>query len=530
MIDSAESSALPPPLPESPAEGDRGFMHSAVILAVGNIASRALGLARDSLLTNLFGAPLVSAYETAALIPNQLHELIVGGMVNSSLVPIFSEYAEPGKKEELWRIVSSFLSVALGVLLVLVLLVEWFAKPVAAFAGARQFDDPALTLVTLQLLRLAMPAVLTLSTASVLTGVLYARKRFTIPAFLPAVFNGAIVAVALLRPQHISSAVYGLLFGSILQIACQWPAVRDARLRWRLDWRNPVIRRIVRLYLPIVGGLVINTVVITFSYNLATSTGDANVTYMRRATTLIQFPVGLVVTALSVAILPTLSRQAMSQIPAFKATLDSGLRLALALILPATAGLLALALPIVDLLFGHGAFTPADTAMTALVLQVYLIGLPFVAVDQMLVFASYARQDTLRPALVGVVSMGVYTLVAVTLRQPLGLLSLMAADAVKHVVHTSLMWVVLQRQVGSLGGRGVWLTALKATLAAGGMGAVVYWLATQVVPRLPITGLGLELARVVLPGAAGILLYLAAATVLRLPEIREMLRRRPGAA
>lgn len=522
MLDSAESPPVSPPASEHAADGDRGFMRSAVILAVGNIISRVLGLARDSLLTSLFGAPLVSAYETAALIPNQLHELIVGGMVNSSLVPIFSEYADPEQRDELWRIVSAFLSVALTVLLLVVLLVEWWVEPVAAFAGAREFHDPALTQVTLQLLRLATPAVLTLSAGSVLTGVLYARKRFTIPAFLPAVFNGAIVVVALARPQNISSAVYGLLLGSVLQIVCQWPAARDARLRWRWDWRHPVIRRIVRLYLPIVGGLVVNTIVITFSYNLATGVGDASVTYMRRATTLIQFPVGLVVSALSVAILPTLSRQASGPAPIFKATLSNGVRLALALILPATAGLLALALPIVDLLFGHGAFTPADTAMTARVLQVYLVGLPFIAVDQMLVFASYARQDTLRPALVGVLSLGVYTVTALSLRQPLGLLCLMVADAVKHIVHTSLMWASLRRQVGGLGGSGVWLTAAKAGLAAGLMGAVVYWLAMQIVPHWPVSGLMSELLRVVVPGAAGLLTFTAAATLLRVPELRAL--------
>ena len=103
---------------------------------------------------------------------------------------------------------------------------------------------------------------------------------------------------------------------------------------------------------------------------------------------------------------------------AFKQTLADGLRLVITLILPATAGLFALAVPIVALLFEHGEFTAADTATTALVLRVYLIGLPFAAVDQMLVFASYARKDTWRPALVGVISIVIYSITAVLLLRP----------------------------------------------------------------------------------------------------------------
>ncbi len=513
--------------PETSAQGETpGVMRSAAVLALGNITSRVLGLARDSILTSLFGAPLVSAYETAALIPNQLYELIIGGMVNSALVPVFSEYADGDRRQELWEIVSAFLSTAVAVLTLLTLLVVGLARPAAAFAGAQRFTDPVLRETTVALLRLAAPAILTLSVASVLTGVLYARKQFTIPAFLPALFNGAVAAMAWLRPEHISSAVYGLLLGSLLQIVAQLPALRDARLRWQPDWRHPVIRRIVRLYLPIVSGLVLNTLVITFSYNLATSTGDASVTYMRRATTLIQFPVGLVVSALSLAILPTLSRQALREPQAFPGTLAGGVRLALVLICPAAVGLYVLAGPIVDLLFGHGAFTPTDVATTARVLQLYLVGLPFVAVDQMLVFASYARHDTLRPALVGVGSMLVYTAVAVGLLRPFGLLALMLADAVKHMVHTSLMAWLLRRELGGLGGYAVWLTALKAALAAGLMGLGVYAVAQLGVAHLPLPGVVGELALVSLPGLAGVALYLALAYAFRLHELWGW--RRPG--
>ena len=188
-------------------------------------------------------------------------------------------------------------------------------------------------------MRLATPAIFFLSISSILTGVLYALKRFTLPALTASVFNAAIVVVALARPEHIDSLVWGLLLGSVMQIVIQLPGLRDAQLRWRLEWQNPVIHRILRLYAPIVVGLVITQVGLAVSINLATRTGDASLTYMRYATTLYQFPLGLVVTALSIATLPTLSQQASGRLADFKQTLAEGIRLVVVLILPATAGL-----------------------------------------------------------------------------------------------------------------------------------------------------------------------------------------------
>jgi putative peptidoglycan lipid II flippase len=535
--------------PHKTLSENKGVIRAATVLSMGNIVSRVMGLARDAVLVGVFGAPLVSAYETATLIPNQLYELIVGGMVNSSLVPVFSEYALPERRKELWAIVSAFLSVMVVVLIVLVLLVELFAVQIAGLAGANNFDDPRLTIITVDLLRIAAPAILTLGLASIITGVLYARKQFTVPAFLPALFNGAIVLVVLIRPNSITSAVYGLLIGSTLQIVVQLPAIRDAKLRWDFNWRHPVIRRIIKLYIPIVAGLVISAVVITISINLANRTGDSSVTYMRRATTLMQFPLGLVVTALSIAILPTLSQQASAASPEFKSTLAGGIRLVLALIMPATLGLFALAQPIVDLLFGHGAFTAGDVDMTALVLRVYLIGLPFAAVDQMLVFAFYAGKDTWRPAVVGVISLIFYMIVAVgalwvlsgnlfhaqmvelanwlgvSSTQQLGLLSLMIADAVKHMSHMLMMVWLQRRTMGGLDGYGILKSLGKATVAATASALAAFGVGYGVAQLLPVDGFGGEVLVVGLAGAAGVAVYAAFVYALDLREIRVLLQR-----
>lgn len=528
--------------PATPLSSNRRVVRAAVIIALGNIIQRLLGMGREVVKANLFGASgLLSAYNVAALVPMTLYQLIVGGeMVTSSLVPVFSDYASArgtaeevaNRRTDLWQVVSTVLSLATVLLLLVVLLVELFAPQVAWLVGAHNFDDPALYAITVDLMRLAMPAVLFLSLSSIITAVLYALQRFTLPAFTVAAFNGTIIIIALLRPTEIDSLVWGLLVGSMLMVLLQLPALRDARLRWNFNWRHPAVRRIVRLYLPIVGVLIVNQAVIWISYRLAIQTGDASITYMQYATTLYQLPLGLVVMGLSIATLPMLAQQAQDDPRGFKQTLSQGLRLVLTLILPATFGLFALAEPIVALLFEHGQFLPQDTIITAQVLRVYLLGLTFAAVDQMLIYASYARKDTWRPALVGVVSLGFYLLVALFLLEPLGLLSLMAADASKHFLHTLLMMGVMYFHIGSMRGLGIGRVLWKSLLAAVATGAsafLVYegllglWIGSASATLMA------RLALVIIPASVGVGVFVFFAWVLKMEEAKSLprlLRRR----
>ncbi len=532
MIEPAEFSEAPPADPFAGTESETGIIRAAAILAAGNVAQRLLGMAREIVKANLFGATgLLSAFEIAVYVPTNLFELMIGGMINSALVPVFSDYAKPERRAELWAVLSTVLSVATVIMSALVGVVVLLAPQIAGLLGAQNFQDPQLAAVSVSLMRLSAPAILFLSIASIISGALYALKRFTLPAFTAAIFNASIVVAMLLWPAHIQSLVYGLLIGAGLQIVIQLPAMRDARFQWRLDWREPVIRRILKLYAPIVVGLLITQIGLGITINLATRTGDASLTFMRYATTLYQFPLGLVVTALSIATLPTLSQQANGHLSEFKATLAGGIRLVGVLIFPASAGLFVLALPIITLLFNHGEFTAGDAQTTATVLRFYLLGLPFAAIDQMLVFASYARKDTLRPAMVGVFSIFVYVVVAGLLLETYGLLSLMIADAVKHCVHTTLMIWILRRHAVALSGYGILRTmgkSILAALATGGAAlAVLSLLGTTVIPSwLPDRWLD-----VLLPGLAGVLAFTGMVYLLDISDakyIRQRLRRPSG--
>ncbi|HHH42283.1 MAG TPA: murein biosynthesis integral membrane protein MurJ, partial [Chloroflexi bacterium] len=497
---------------------------AAGVIALGNVASRALGLLREMVKSGLFGAgPHVDALNAAFRVPNTLYDLLIGGMINSALIPVFSDYAAPEQREELWRLLSLLLSLGLVVLCGLVLAGELLAPQLVwLIAGGMA---PTTQTLAVGLLRLVLPAVLFLNLAGILAGALYALKRFTFPAFIAAIFNAAIVALALAlgRRWGVRSMAVGLLVGAALQVAFQLPGLRGVRLRPAFDLHHPALARIGRLYLPILIGLVVdNTLAVFLSYNLASHIGASRISWMEYAATIIQFPLGLVVTAVSLAILPTLSRQASADEPGpFRTTLSQGLRLVLALVIPATVGLYVLARPVVALVFEHGDFTPADTAATAEALRCALLGLIFAAVDQPLIFAFYARKDTLTPALVGVGATLLYALAALSLWW-LGVLTLpllVLVNSLKLTVHALAMLALTRRRLGGLEGRSLWGLTLKATLASLAMGGAVWGVARALAGVAP-AGLAGELLVVGGAGGTGLVVYGLLALALRMEEIR----------
>jgi putative peptidoglycan lipid II flippase len=199
------------------------------------------------------------------------------------------------------------------------------------------------------------------------------------------------------------------------------------------------------------------------------------------------------------------------------------------LIIPATLGLLVLAKPIVALIFEHGQFKAYDTYWTAWALRCYLAGLVFASIDWPLNYAFYARQDTLTPAWVGILSVGVYLAVALVLIRPLGMLGLVLADSAKHFSHALTMLLLTRRRIGSLADLRLGQTAVKALLAAGAMATLAALALSAIAGAVDTSGLVGRLIAVVVPAGLGALLYLGLLSLLRVDELalfRTLIRQR----
>jgi putative peptidoglycan lipid II flippase len=513
-----------------------GLARHASIIALGNVASRGLGFVREFVKSRLFGTgPQVDALNLAIAIPLQIYDLVTGGLVNSALVPAFSEYTPPERRAELWRLASILLTLATLLISALLLGLMWFAPQVVAvyaFIGALAGGQthPESLETASRLLRITLPAVVFLSLSGILTGLLYALRRFTLPAFTAAIFNASIIGLSLLLAARfgVTAMALGLLAGSVLQVALQLPALRDGLLALRplLTLHHPGLRRILKAYVPIIVSLLVNQVGVNFGLSVAFGF-ENGLSWMGYATNLYQFPLGLVGVAVSAAILPTLAGQANQVVPGdYKATLVRGINLVLVLMIPATVGMFLLAQPIVALAFQGGKFLPEDTLMTAWVLQWFLFGLSFAAVDLLLINAFYARHDTLTPSSVGVLTIVVYVATVFVTRPWLGLFSLMLADSIKQILHASVTGVLLSRRIGGFARTGLWATLGKIVLAALVMGLGV------VAARWAVEAWSLPLAalmQTIIPGAVGVILYFLVAAWLNIAEVRlalGILRRR----
>jgi putative peptidoglycan lipid II flippase len=488
---------------------------SASIIALGNIASRVLGLVRETVIAYFFGASgLVSAFQAASTIPTMIYDLLVGGMLSAALVPVLSDYARPERRRELGQAAGAIMSVLGLVVAGLVVLVEVFARQIAhLLAGGL---PPYLLQTTTTLLRIMTPAVWFLAVSGVIMATLFALKRFTFPAFAAAIYNLGIIIAALAFQDQLSiyALALGVLLGSLFQLLLQTPDLRRSGVHLHLQLRHPALPRIWRLYLPILAGLLVSQLQVIIDRRLASGTGEQSLAWMRDATTLIQLPHGLIAVAISLAALPSLAQFfAAGDEASFRQVLGRGLRTVLMLIVPATVGLWVLGTPIVQLIFQRGEFMPADTAAVVRALNIYLLGLVPASVDWLLNYTFYARNDTLTPALVGVVSVGIYLAFALILVEPFGYLGLVLADSAKHTGHVLIMWWLLRRRVGELDSLQLGPT-LGRTLAAAGVMALVLALLLIAAQQVLPAGFEGNLLLVTVAALVGAAVY--AAVVIRL--------------
>ncbi len=520
---------LPNPQSPIPNPQSTSLARSAGILSIGNIASRVLGLMREMVIAAFFGQTgLVSAFTVASQVPTMLYDFLIGGMLSAALVPVLSQYATQrdadGKRTELTRLVGALISLLGMTLAVAVLLVTLLAPQIAwLMAGGLDDFDPTLLPLTADLIRIMAPAIWLFSMAGLLTAILYALQRFTFPAIASAIYNlGIVIAAPLLAPRlGIMSLAIGVLVGSAIQFGVMALDLRRSGVGFRVQWSHPALAKIMRLYLPIAAGLLVAQAQIILDRRLASGTGAQSIAWMRSATTLQQMPLGLISVAIALAALPKLSQHfAVQDEAAYRHTLGRGLRMVLVLMIPAAVGLWLLGEPVTRLFFQRGLFTAQDTGQVVAALNIYLVGMLFAAVDFPLNYAFYARNNTLWPALVGVLSVGVYAVVALVLVQGAGFLGLVWADSAKQASHALVMLGLLLWKVGPLGARmGQGMARIGAATLLMALG--IWALGWGVKPLLPAGSLG-DLLWLIVAGGGGAGIYGLTLLGLGMPEAQEI--------
>ena len=518
-----------------------GLARSASVIGAATMASRVLGLARDQALAYFFGAGnAMDAFYVAFRIPNLMRDLFAEGAMSAAFVPTFTRRLATEGRDAAWRLGTQLITALIVITGGLVVAGIIFAEPLTRLFAAGFSAEPGKFELTVEMTRVMLPFLTLVAVAAVCMGMLNSLHRFFAPALSPAMFNiSLILSTVVLAPQMpragfepIMAIPFGVVMGGVGQIAAQyWVLRREGfRYRVRLDPTDRGLREVLALMGPgtIAGAaLQLNLLVNTI---LATSLGTGAVSWLTYAFRLMYLPIGVFGVSIATAALPVLSQHAArDELHQVRGTISHGLRLMLMLTVPATVGLIVLAVPIVRLIFERGSFTPADTQATALALACYAPGIVGYSAVRLVVPSFYALGASLTPALVSIGSVGLNIVLNLVLVRVLGYQGLALGTAIAALSNAALLLAILRQRLDGLEGAALANGFVRITLAAAVMGAAVWQADRWFTTRWPSAGLWTQVLVVGTEIGVGLAVLGAAARVLNIDELDQALTRVTGA-
>lgn len=516
---------------DAPTRG--ALVRSSALVAVGTGLSRVTGLVRVfALLYALNQTWLTDVYNVANTMPNLVYELLLGGILSATLVPVFTERV---KKEDGGT--SAVVSTA-ALVLVVVAVVGIIAAPwiIAGFALALE-DPSAAELASYRevgttLLRFFMPQVLFYGLITVVTAMLHARRHYLAPAYAPVLNNLVVSAMFLSLPTLVGRGVgepgalvqavgdttlllllgVGTTAGVVAMAFAMVPALVRQRvpLRFNPDFRHPAVKTVVGLSGWTVGYVAANQIALLTVMWLAQTQPAGHLTAYTVAFIFFQLPHGLFAVSIMTTFMPELTRSAQEgDAAAFGERFTLGVRLMALVLLPASLGYLALSLPIVELLpITRG----APASVTAGVVATLAIGLFGFSVYLFALRGFYARKNTRTPFLLNLTENGLNVALAVPMVVWLGVQGLGLAYSAAYLVGAVLAVRSLSKAVGGLGLRSVVGPVVRMGLAAGACGLAA-WAVSQ-----PLASTG-PVAQIAVGVPVGVVVYGAALIALRVDEI-----------
>jgi putative peptidoglycan lipid II flippase len=505
-----------------------GVARPAALVSAATLSSRVAGLAREALFGHLFGrAAAADAFVFAFRIPNLFRDLFAEGALSPAFVPVFTKTRAEKGDAEAFRLAGTVLGTLLAVTGALAALGIVFAEPVVSVVASDATGETRGLAAALT--RIMFPFLPLVAAAAVLMGVLNAHGRYVVPALAPAAFN--VVAIAggsLLVALGWSArdAVVGwaaiVLLGGLAQALVQVPPLLRlgyrGGLRADLAFRDGGLRTIVRRMGPVAVALAGTQVMLVITTTLA-SRSEGWAAALNYAFRLIHLPIGLVGVAVGTVALAAGSRRAAA---GDAAGLDDVQRRALRLnwfvALPAAVGLAATAEPVVRLIFEHGAFDQAATALVVEAVRWYALGVVFYGGTKVAASAFHARGDTRTPMACSLLGIAASLAVAVLGIGPLGFLALPLATAAGSATNYGLLRALSRRRHGPASGPGAAFLA-KTLAGAAAIGAAAWAFSTTLAARGAALGNGPALVASTLAVVGGlVLVYLLLAHALGIEE------------
>lgn len=455
QVDPARASSGATQQADTRDEGEGGLLRAGAVVSAMTMLSRVLGLVRDMVVANYFGAgSAADAFFLAFRIPNLFRRLFGEGAFAQAFVPVLAEYRSLRSPADVSALISA-VSGSLGVSLLAFTALGVVAAPafIYIFAAGYVYHDAAEKLVlATDMLRITFPYLFFIAMTAFAGAVLNTWQRFAPPAFTPVLLNLCLIAAAvLLRDAFdvpVMALAWGVLAAGIVQFLFQLPFLaRIGQLPVpRVDFRDEGVRRVLALMLPALFAVSVGQINLLLDTVLASFLQTGSIAWLYYSDRLLELPLALFGIAIATVILPNLSKDhAKSDPEAFNAKLNWGLRLVLLLGVPASAALIFLARPLIGAIFYQGEMTPRDVDMAGMALQAYGVGLVALMFVKVLAPGYFARQDMRTPVRYGVVALVANMVLNLILVWPLQHAGLALATALAAFVNAGLLYVGLQR-------------------------------------------------------------------------------------
>ena len=542
---------------EIPQTKQTSVAKSAGIVSIAVMFSRILGLVREMVFANFFGAGFINdAYQVAFRIPNVLRDLFAEGALSAAFVKVFTDYQILKTEEEAWKLASLVLNALVVILSVITILGIIFSPQIVSLIADGFSPEKAALATTLT--RIMFPYILFVAMAALAMGVLNTKGNFGVPASSSTVFNIVSIFLGLGFAYWLSGgdwgktgktgfpsdaaqwAIIGMSIGTLIagasQFLMQVPSLLKIGFRFSplLNFADEGVRKVGRLMAPaIIGTSAVQINVLVNTYFVTDINGG--VSWLGYAFRLMQFPIGVFGVAIGTASIPVLSRLASQKnFDEFRTTLSSSIKLVFLLTLPSACGLVVLGQPIIRLIYQRGAFTESDVPMTAYALAAYAIGLTGYAAIKILSPAFYALDDAKIPMIIAVCSiivnfiacyyfMELFSTYGVSPEYPdgFGHVGVALATSCVALVNFFALAVMMKKRIGRINGGEIFASFLKIAVASAIMSAVSYFSYYFLASRLGIKGFPVKLIDALVPIILGAITFFIAAKLLGVKELNQ---------
>lgn len=569
LADPSNSDDAIEPNKAPPAAKHASVARSAVIVSVAVMASRVLGLVRETLFAKYFGAGfLYDAFIVGFRIPNLLRDLFAEGALSAAFVKVFTDYQLKGGEKEAWRLASlvfNCLAVVLSIITVLgIILSPVFVKIITYnyLGDPNHFYPAEKAALATTLMQIMFPFILLVALAALAMGVLNTKGKFGVPASASTAFNIASIIFGLGLAFWLSGGSWerssdkfaipsdaaqwaiigmsiGTLIGGAAQILVQLPSLHKVGFRFSLafNFRHEGVRKVMRLMGPAIigtGAIQVKVLVDT----IVASGIDGGASWLSFAFRLMQFPIGVFGVAIGTAAIPTLSRLASEKNTVkFRSTLSDAIKLVFLLAIPSACGLVVLGQPIISLIYQRGEFDAFDTNMTAWALAAYSIGLAGYAAIKVLSPAFYAIDDAKTPMYVSVASIAVHFVSSFGLMQLLsnvgvsaerpngyGHVGVALATSIVALGNFLALSLLMRRRIKRLNGRDIITSFVKIIIASAAMSAAAYASYYYLTNYFIEKHLTVRLVEAFVPIALGGIAFVIVAKILRVTELEQIFR------